>query len=253
MKISDFKFGLPSKGRLYKSSVDWLKICGLHVEASAGGRKYGSHLNGIEGVSISLLPASEIPKALSSGLIHLGITGQDLLREKIPYWSQSISELSLLGFGRASLVLAVPNFWVDVESLDDFDSVAIRFRKSHGFRLRIATKYHNLVWNYLRKMGVADYQLVDSQGATEGSIKNLAAEAIADITSTGKTIKENNLKVIGEPILNSEGTLFLSKRASWSEEQLKIFEDFCFKVNIDGKKFLDSYKTPNLTSSTWRL
>ena len=88
------------------------------------------------------------------------------------------------------------------------------FRAEHGFRLRIATKYHRLVRAHLSSAEVADYQLVDSQGATEGTVANLTAEAIADITSSGETLRANHLKVIGEePILRSQATLFRSVAA----------------------------------------
>ena len=80
--------------------------------------------------------------------------------------------------------------------------------------MRIATKYHRLIRDYLREHGVADYQLVDSQGATEGTVKNLTAEAIADITSTGETLRANHLKILKEePVLRSQATLFRSRVA----------------------------------------
>lgn len=103
-----------------------------------------------------------------------------------------------------------------METLDDLDAVAAQFRANHGFRLRIATKYHRLVHSHLSAHGVADYQLVDSQGATEGTVANLTAEAIADITSTGETLRANHLKILkGEPVLKSQATLFASRMADW--------------------------------------
>ena len=105
-----------------------------------------------------------------------------------------------MGFGQADLVIAVPDFWVDVTTLDDLDEVATAFRASHGHRLRIATKYHRLIRDFLREAEVSDYQLVDSQGATEGTVKNLTAEAIADITSSGATLTANHLRVSGRRV-----------------------------------------------------
>ncbi len=119
------------------------------------------------------------------------------------------------GFGQADLIIAVPKIWADVDTLDDLDAVAAAFRADHGFRLRIATKYHRLVREFLRDNGVADYQLVDSQGATEGTVKNLTAEAVADITSTGDTLRANHLKnscrwaypaVAGNPVAQPQGS-----------------------------------------------
>jgi ATP phosphoribosyltransferase len=103
---------------------------------------------------------------------------------------------------------------VDVDTLDDLDMAAADFRAAHGHRLRIATKYHRLVREFLREHGVADYRLVDSQGATEGTVRNLTAEAIADITSTGETLRANHLKVLADGlVLKSEATLYRARNA----------------------------------------
>jgi ATP phosphoribosyltransferase len=164
-------------------------------------REYAGAVEGIDGLELVLLSAGEIPRELAAGRIHLGVTGSDLVREKLGALGEKVREIEPLGFGHADLVIAVPRAWVDVTTLDDLDAVAARFRAQHGFRLRIATKYHRLVRDYLREHGVADYQLVDSQGATEGTVKNETAEAIADITSTGDTLRANHLKILaGGPV-----------------------------------------------------
>ncbi len=167
-----------------------------------------------------LLSAGEIPRELAEGRIHLGVTGTDLIQEKLPRWEQQLEELEPLGFGHADLILAVPLFWIDVETLDDLDAVAAGFRAKHGHRLRIATKYHRLVREFLTDAGVADYQLVDSQGATEGTVKNETAEMIADITSTGETLRANHLKILGDGlVLKSQATLWRSRVAKYSAEE----------------------------------
>jgi len=140
------------------------------------------------------------------------------VREKLADWQTQVVELAPMGFGHADLILAVPAAWADVETLDDLDAVAAAFRAQHGFRLRIATKYHRLVREFLRAQGVADYQLVDSQGATEGTVKNLTAEAVADITSSGETLRANHLKILdGALIHQSQATLFAARTADWDE------------------------------------
>ena len=122
-----------------------------------------------------------------------------------------------MGFGFADLVVAVPAFWIDVDDMSDLDAVAADFRARHGHRLRVATKYHRLTREFFRKSGVADYQLVDSQGATEGAVKNLTAEAVADITSSGATLRDNHLRILSDGlILRSQATLFASRRADWT-------------------------------------
>ncbi|MBM7067376.1 ATP phosphoribosyltransferase [Actibacterium sp. 188UL27-1] len=209
--------GLPSKGRLMEKSFDWFGKAGLRFEREGSNREYAFQTNGLRGVQPVLLSAGEIPRELAAGRIHLGVTGSDMVRERIPDWPSTVEDVTGMGFGRADLVLAVPGCWIDVDSLDDLDAVAASFRAKHGFRLRIATKYHRLVREFLRDFGVANYQLMDSQGATEGVVKNGTAECVADITSTGETLRANHLKVLSDGLIHSsQATLFRSRTADWT-------------------------------------
>ncbi|PID35704.1 MAG: ATP phosphoribosyltransferase [Rhodobacterales bacterium] len=219
------KLGVPSKGRLMEKTFGWFGKHGIELARTGSDREYSGAVSGIEGVELVLLSAGEIPRELAAGRIHLGVTGSDLVREKLPDWSGKVEELVGMGFGHADLIIAVPQIWVDVTTIDDLDAVAAAFRREHGFRLRIATKYHRLVREFLREEGIADYQLVDSQGATEGTVKNQTAEAIADITSTGETLRANHLKVLeGGPVHRSQATLFRSRKADWSREDRAVME-----------------------------
>ena len=124
-----------------------------------------------------------------------------------------------MGFGRADLIVAVPNCWLDVETVADLDDAAGRFREKHGHPLRVATKYHALARGFFTEKGVGDYLLLDSQGATEGAPKNRSAEAIVDITSSGETLRANHLRVLTDGlILRSEANLWASEAADWSAE-----------------------------------
>jgi ATP phosphoribosyltransferase len=175
-----------------------------------------------------------VPTELNEGRIHFGVTGSDLVCEKLPAWDHNLDSIKSLGFGFANLVLSVPKFWIDVDTLDDFDSAAEAFRDKHGFRLRIATKYHYLVREFLKSAGVADYQLVDSQGATEGTVKNETAEAIADITSTGETLKANHLKILDDGLIHSsEATLFKSVSAFRGEKKNAAESTFLARILSD--------------------
>lgn len=208
------KLGVPSKGRLMEQTFDWFAARGLTLSRTGSDREYAGAIDGIDGMELVLMSAGEIPRDLATGRIHLGVTGTDLICEKLPRWDTIVDPLAEMGFGHADLVIAVPAFWTDVDTLDDLDAVAAAFRARHGFRLRIATKYHRLVREFLRSHGVADYQLVDSQGATEGAVKNETAEAIADITSTGDTLRANHLRVLSDGlVLASQATLFASRSA----------------------------------------
>ncbi len=218
------KLGVPSKGRLQEQTFAWFKERGVHLQLSGSAREYAGAVEGISGVELVLLSAGEIPRELAAGRIDFGVTGKDLICEKLPLWDSVVKEVQTMGFGHADLCLAVPKCWIDVDTLDDLDAVAAQFRRSHGFRLRIATKYHVVTREFLRTNGVADYQLVDSQGATEGTVKNLTAEAIADITSTGSTLKANHLKLLSDGlILASQATLYKSRSAGGNLTELAEF------------------------------
>lgn len=213
------KIGVPSKGRLMEQTFAWFGARGLTMRRTGNEREYAGAVEGMDGVELVLLAASEVPRELEAGRIDLGVTGTDLVREELADWSSVVAEVAPLGFGQADLILAVPSVWVDVDTLDDLDAAAAAFRAAHGFRLRIATKYHRLVREFLTENGVADYQLVDSLGATEGTVKNLTAEAIADITSSGETLRANHLKILSDGlILQSQAMLF---RAIGSQADLR--------------------------------
>ena len=212
------KIGVPSKGRLMEKTFEWFGARGLRMAKTGSDREYAGVVEGVAGVELVMLSASEVPRELAAGRIDLGVTGTDLVRDKLADWDRQVREVAALGFGQADLIIAVPAAWIDVDTLDDLDAVAAAFRARHGFRLRIATKYHRLVRDYLTAQGVADYQLVDSQGATEGTVKNLTAEAIADITSSGETLRANHLKVLSDAvILRSQAMLFQSALATGPE------------------------------------
>lgn len=214
------KLGVPSKGRLMEKTFDWFAARGVTLRRTGSEREYAGAVDGAEGVELVLLSAGEIPRELAAGRIHLGVTGSDLVRDKLADWQGLVAELAPMGFGHADLIIAVPACWQDVDTLEDLDAAAHAFREAHGHRLRIATKYHRLVREFLTREGVADWQLIDSQGATEGTVKNLTAEAIADITSSGETLRANHLKILSDGLVHqSQATLFAARTADWAGHQ----------------------------------
>ena len=210
--------GLPSKGRLQTDTIAWFKARGIEIARADDARQYAAQARGIDGLEVVMLSAGEIPRELAAGRIHLGVTGEDLIRERIPDWKGRITMAASLGFGRADLIVAVPAFWADVETMADLDEAAEAFRARHGHGLRIATKYPALTRAFFQSKGVADYRLTDSQGATEAGPANGSCEAIADITSSGETLRANHLKLLDDGlILHSQATLCISRRAEWGE------------------------------------
>ena len=205
---------LPSKGRLREEALARLARAGLPVSLPSDERRYRAHIEGRENIEIAFLSASEIAGELGQGKIDLGVTGEDLLRETIAEWEARVTITARLGFGRADVVVAVPEAWLDVDTMADLDDVAAEFRQRHGRRLRIATKYWRLTQQFFsQKHGIQVYRIVESLGATEGAPAAGSADAIVDITTTGSTLRANHLKILSDGvILKSEACLAASRK-----------------------------------------
>lgn len=230
------RLGLPSKGRLQQDAIDRLGAAGVTVTRSADGREYAGAVTGVPDIALTMLSAGEIPQALAEGAIHVGVTGEDLIRERIPDAAAAVAAPLRLGFGRADLVVAVPAFWIDVETMHDLDEAAAAFRARHGRPLRVATKYHALTRAFFAQKGVADYRLVDSQGATEAAPRNGAAEVIVDITSSGDTLRANHLRVLADgEILRSEAMLCVARRADWSPAARAALAELGVRLGFDAE------------------
>lgn len=209
---------LPSKGRLKEQTEAWLADCGFKLEMEGGARGYRATLGGLPGADVRLISAGEIASALEAGDVHLGVTGEDLLRERGDGLDDRVALLRPLGFGRADLVVAAPQSWIDVETMADVDDVAHRLLARTGSRLRVATKYHVQTRRFFAERGIADYRIVESAGATEGAPSSGSSELVVDITTTGATLAANGLKLISDGlILSSQAQLAASLQAEWSQ------------------------------------
>ena len=205
---------LPSKGRLKDEALSALARAGLVVIQPEDERRYRARIQGRDDVEVAFLSASEIARELGQGSVDLGVTGEDLVRESIPEWDRRVAIAARLGFGRADVVVAVPEAWLDVDTMADLDDVAADFRQRHGRRLRIATKYWRLTQGFFSAQhGIQVYRIVESLGATEGAPAAGSADVIVDITTTGSTLRANHLKVLEDGvILRSEACLVQSLR-----------------------------------------
>lgn len=216
---------VPSKGRLKEQVEGWLADGGLKLEVTGGARGYLASLKGVPGAQVRLLSAADIAEALNAGEVHMGVTGEDLLREQGDDLDARVVLLRALGFGRADLVTAVPKSWLDVDTMADLEEVAHEYLARTGRRMRVATKYLAQTRSFFARHGVADYRIVESGGATEGAPATGAAELVVDITTTGATLVANGLKVLADGVmLKSQAQLAASLRADWSEAALSQAE-----------------------------
>ena len=210
---------VPSKGRLKDAAASLFERAGLPLRKTGHERGYSGVMQGLGGVEVAFLSAAEIVHQLESGRVLMGLTGEDLIRETLPDVVASVEFLAPLGFGRADVVVAVPDCWIDVARMADLEDVAAQFARAHGRRLRVATKYLNLTLRFFAQKGVTGYRIVESLGATEGAPAALLAELIVDITTSGATLRANGLKVLDDGvILKSQANLVSSNAAPWSPE-----------------------------------
>jgi ATP phosphoribosyltransferase len=215
--MSALTLAIPSKGRLKEKSEAFFSEAGYTLVQEGGERGYSARLEGADGVSVLLLPARDIAQGLIDGAFHAGITGEDLLHELSETPGRSAVVIKRLGFGGADVVVAVPNCWLDVSTLTDLDAAGALFRRTHGRRLRVATKYMRITRRHFAKASLGEYRLVYSAGATEAAPASGTADLIVDITSTGATLTANNLKVLDDGVLlESEASLTFSRSADWS-------------------------------------
>lgn len=219
---------LPSKGRLMEQCADLLARGGIEIIKSGSPRGYRGTICGIDGVEVVYIASTEIAQHIRTGEVHLGVTGEDLIRETIPDADARMDLVLPLGFGRADVVVAVPQFWIDVDTMADLEEAAVLFRRRHGRRMRVATKYMGLTRGFFAgrrfdggtgrgHSAVTSYLIVESLGATEGAPASGTAELIVDITTTGSTLRANGLKILSDGvILRSEANLVASKGATWT-------------------------------------
>jgi ATP phosphoribosyltransferase len=205
--------GLPSKGRMKEESSAILERAGMKISAIGNDRSYRARVDGRDDIEIAYLSASEIAREIGNGTVDFGVTGEDLVREGLNNADGRVEFCARLGFGRADVVVAVPEIWLDVDSMADLGDVAAEFRARHGRRLAIATKYWRLTQQYFSgSHGIQLYRIVESLGATEGAPAAGQADIIVDITSTGSTLKANHLKILSDGVILRSEACFVRAR-----------------------------------------
>ncbi|NVP56221.1 ATP phosphoribosyltransferase [Mycoplana rhizolycopersici] len=207
---------LPSKGRMKEDASAILERAGYRITSVGNDRSYRGRVEGRDDIEIAFLSASEISREIGNGTVDFGVTGEDLVREGLARADERVEFCARLGFGHADVVVAVPEIWLDVETMADLGDVAADFRARHGRRLTIATKYWRLTQQFFSgNHGIQLYRIVESLGATEGAPASGSADIIVDITSTGSTLRANHLKILSDGvILKSEACLVRARKES---------------------------------------
>ena len=217
------KIGLPSKGRLKDESLKFFKKINLPIKDTK--RNYLSEIKNFKSNEVVFSHAREIIERLADNSLDIGISGYDLLKESLPGVQKNIQVLSRLNFGFADLIVAVPDAWIDVQTIADLEEISFEFKDKNIGKLRVATKYPNLTNDFLLSKGLTQYKIINSLGSTEIYPFTNQSEIITDITSTGNTLKANKLRVLKDGfILRSSACLLVSKKSLKNKKsQLKLF------------------------------
>lgn len=204
---------LPSKGRIKEGAEAALAKAGFIVETNGNDRSYRGRISGRDDIEVAFLSASEISRELGKGTVDFGVTGEDVMRENVPGVDEKAEFLARLGFGQADVIVAVPEIWLDVDTMADLNDVASEFRSRHGRRLAIATKFWRLTQQFFTAQhGIQLYRIVESLGATEGAPMAGQADIIVDITSTGSTLAANHLKILNDGVILKSEACFVRAR-----------------------------------------
>ena len=207
--------GIPSKGRLRKDVLNIFKKNKLNLISERGERDLLGSIKQFKNIKILYLHAREIIERLGDGSLDIGFSGFDLLKESEINTQKKINVLKRYDFGKATLVVAIPDPWIDVQTVADLEEIAFEFKDKKKKRLRVATKYPNLTREFLFSKGVTQFKLIDSLGATEAYPFTGSSEIITDITSTGETLKANNLRILKDgDVLNSKACMMISKSSN---------------------------------------
>ena len=215
MSNNTIKIGIPSKGRLRSGVLNIFKKKKLKIRSERGERDLFGFIRGKKNITINYLHAREIIERLADGSLDIGFSGYDLLMESEINIQKKVIVKKKYDFGEATLVVAIPDDWIDVQTMPDLEEIAFEFKEKKKNRLRIATKYPNLTREFMFSRGVTQFKLVKSLGATEIYPFTGSSEIITDITSSGATLKANNLRILKDGIiLHSQACLMTSKKSN---------------------------------------
>ena len=230
MKNLVLKIGIPSKGRLKEKSLSILKKNQINIKNTK--RSYISKIKNLKNNEVVFLHAREIVERLADGSLDVGISGLDLLNESLPGIKKNIKIFKYLKFGFANLVVAIPEDWIDVQTIADLEEISFNFKNKNTGKLRIATKYPNLTNDFLNSKGLIQYKIVNSLGATEIYPFTNQSEIITDITSTGATLKANRLRILKDGlILSSSACIIVSKKSLKNKFKKNFLEKFLNKIS----------------------
>ena len=229
MNNNIINIALPAKGRLRENSLEIFKKKKLKIYSERGERDLFGYVKNHPEIKIIYLHAREAIESLSQGNIDIAISGYDLFKESEANIQRNIIINKRLNFGKADLILAISDLWIDVQTLLDLDEVAYEFKKKKGRLIRISTKYPALTQTFLYSKGISQFQILRSLGSTEAAVQAGTAEVISDITSSGATLKANNLRILKDGLILKTEACLMSSNLSLKKKGINKIINFLKK------------------------
>lgn len=210
-----------SKGRMKAEAEKVFKKKKLKIIRESERSLIGS-IKGYPNIRVLYMNATEIVEALGKGIGDIGISGKDLWLESDQSIQSNIVLAKQYNWGRSDLIVAVDTMWIDCVNPTDLEDISYEFYQKKKRLMRCATKFKNLAHGWFNSKGITQYELISSLGATEAANK-LTADLIVDLSTTGETLRQNNLKVI-DTILSSSACLFYAKKSIKKKGVKKIIK-----------------------------
>ena len=218
--MSNLRLALPSTGALFEGTSKLFSDCGLSIRR-ANSRRYTADVPQLPGVDVLFQRQSDITIEIDGGSADIGIVGLDRFYESRLERGETVLIHKDLGFGNSKLVIAVPDAWLDVTSMADLADIALEFR-SKGRDLRIASKYQRLVKRFLNQNDVNYVSMVHVSGGLEAAPIIGYADVIADITATGRTLRENDLRILIDGTVMESQSVMVGNARTLANDQNKL-------------------------------
>lgn len=219
------RIGCPSKGRLRKFVLNIFKKHNLKLVSKRGDRDLFGSIEGQKDIQIIYSHAREVISRLADKSLDAAFSGYDLLKESETNIQNKIKVFKKYPYGQATLVVAIPEDFIDIFSMADLEEVAFEFKEKKKKRLRVSTKYPNLTREFFYSKGVTQFSIVKSIGSTEIAPYTGSSEIVTDITSTGSTLAANSLRILSDGyILKSELCMMVGKSSLHNKRLMKLLK-----------------------------
>ncbi len=206
MNEYEVRISLPSKGRLAEDSLEFLSACGLRVEKT-NPRQYQAHIPALPNLTVLFQRPGDIVVSVRDGSVDFGLTGFDVIEERRGENGEILVLHDSLGFGHCRLTIAAPETWREVHTITDLAAIAKQLNRP----LRIATKYPYLTGRFLVSRGIP-YKLISAEGTLETAPAIGYADLIADLVSSGQTLRDNRLRPLEDGIIQSSQAALIANR-----------------------------------------